>query len=533
MLKVMLVDDEPFILRGLSLLIDWREQGFEIVKTASNGQEALEYLRREPVHLVLADIRMPVMTGLELVEALRGEYGEGDRPYFAIMSGYNDFEYARKAICNACLDYILKPVSRKELLSLLERVRNLYREAEVKRAEEDRREKAFFARRLLSFIFGKQTAQNRQYLSERLRLSEGIRYLMLEIDSRDEAVHSMSEEEKCRCMEKLYDACLAFLGENRYHCIFEVSRQKNNYDVGVIYCDRLARERGCGEQEYLDQLREWVTERTGVHVLMFIGDRVNSLEELGDSVRTVAAARSFENFRLEGSAAELRDEMARDSGLLWKETLDALVLAVERRDEAGIQAGADALFQMLQRDGTDTRLIEVNINYLLFQLVYLAVREDEQVNQEEILHFISANVFSGSALQGGKAHLVEFANEYASYLAQLRDRSARGVLASIEREVRENYAQNLTLKELSRKYYINGAYLGQLFRKQYGVSFKDYLNEYRMEQAAELLLHTDKKVVEIAEQVGYRDADYFINRFIAARGCTPSRFRRQNREPKP
>ena len=110
MLKVMLVDDEPFILRGLSLLIDWREQGFEIVKTASNGLDALEYLRREKVHLVLADIRMPGMTGLELVETLRKEQG-AKRPYFAIMSGYNDFEYARQAICNACLDYILKPVS--------------------------------------------------------------------------------------------------------------------------------------------------------------------------------------------------------------------------------------------------------------------------------------------------------------------------------------------------------------------------------------------------------------------------------------
>ena len=133
MLKVMLVDDEPFILRGLSLLIDWREQGFEIVKTASNGLDALEYLRREKVHLVLADIRMPGMTGLELVETLRKEQG-AKRPYFAIMSGYNDFEYARQAICNACLDYILKPVSRADLLALLERVQKLYREAEEKKA---------------------------------------------------------------------------------------------------------------------------------------------------------------------------------------------------------------------------------------------------------------------------------------------------------------------------------------------------------------------------------------------------------------
>ena len=81
-------------------------------------------------------------------------------------------------------------------------------------------------------------------------------------------------------------------------------------------------------------------------------------------------------------------------------------------------------------------------------------------------------------------------------------------------EIRENYAKNITLKSLSEKYYVNSAYLGQLFRKKNGQSFKDYLNNYRMERAADLLLHTDKKIVEIAEEVGYHDLDYFVNRFI-------------------
>ena len=85
------------------------------------------------------------------------------------------------------------------------------------------------------------------------------------------------------------------------------------------------------------------------------------------------------------------------------------------------------------------------------------------------------------------------------------------MLGEIEREIRENYAKNITLKSLSEKYYVNSAYLGQLFRKKNGQSFKDYLNNYRMERAADLLLHTDKKIVEIAEEVGYHDLDYFVN----------------------
>ena len=125
-------------------------------------------------------------------------------------------------------------------------------------------------------------------------------------------------------------------------------------------------------------------------------------------------------------------------------------------------------------------------------------------------------------------HMVHFALEYAEYLAQLRKNISRGgVLGDIEKEIRENYAENLTLRELSKKYYVNSAYLGQIFRKKFGQSFKEYLNNYRMEQAVQRLLYTSDKIYQIAMDVGYKDCDYFINRFIAAKGCTPAKFRRQ------
>ena len=87
---------------------------------------------------------------------------------------------------------------------------------------------------------------------------------------------------------------------------------------------------------------------------------------------------------------------------------------------------------------------------------------------------------------------------------------------------------NLTLKYLGDKYFINSAYLGQLFHKKYGCSFKDYLNNYRIEKAVSLLLTTDMKTYEIAEAVGYKDVDYFVNKFITVKGCTPVRYRKQN-----
>lgn len=528
MLKVMLVDDEPFILQGLSVLIDWTEQGFEIVKTAANGLEALEYLKEDEVDLIIADIRMPGMSGLELLENIRQNHVTD--AYFAIVSGYNDFSYARQAICNACVDYLLKPVAKDELIRLLERVRSMHRESLRKKKEESRQEKAYFARQLISVICGKYDRENLEYVKDRLKLSGGIRYIAVEIDGRDETARRMTEGEKRGQQRELYAACLTLLGKDGYHCVFDVSRQENSYDVGLIYCDRLAQEAGMEEQEYLDHFLGQIRRALNVPVVMLVGNRVESLEGLAESFRTAAVARSFQDFRLEESGAQLEGEIAGNGGKLCKRTLDRLVSAVEQNDRAEISRCAASLYEEMNNGGLDARLVGLNINYLLFQLVYLAAAQDENVNQEEILHFISANAFEEGTIRGSRAHLVQFAREYADYLAQLRSRSARGVLAEIEKEIRENYSRNLTLRELSRKYFINSAYLGQIFRKKYGVSFKDYLNAYRMDRAAELLLHTDMKTVEIAERVGYHDPDYFINRFIAVKGCTPAKFRKQTRE---
>lgn len=185
---------------------------------------------------------------------------------------------------------------------------------------------------------------------------------------------------------------------------------------------------------------------------------------------------------------------------------------------------------MAEQVGFDLKIINIAINYLLFQLQHLALEQDENVNQGEILKSIGIDVFEQGNIRDSAENMNRVLNDFADYLVQLRGNQAKGVLSQVEAQLKESYAENLTLKDFSRKYYINAAYLGQLFRKQYGESFKEHLNRIRIEKAVELLLHTDKKIYEIAEEIGYRDIDYFINKFIALKGCTPARFRKQIRQ---
>ena len=105
MLRVLLVDDEPFILQGLRAMIDWEAEGFCIAGTVENGKQAVEFLKQESVSLIIADIRMPEMNGLELLQKVRNEHISDAR--FVILSGMSDFSYAQKAMRYQCLELSL------------------------------------------------------------------------------------------------------------------------------------------------------------------------------------------------------------------------------------------------------------------------------------------------------------------------------------------------------------------------------------------------------------------------------------------
>ena len=148
MLKVMLVDDEPFILQGLKILVDWEEEGFEIAALMSNGAEALEFLKKNKVDLIISDIQMPVLTGLELLEAIRRDNISEAR--FAILTGYDDFAYVQTAIRSSCMDYILKPVQKEDLLTLLRKVSKLSAKNDLEKENHKKLEGAYLARNIIS-----------------------------------------------------------------------------------------------------------------------------------------------------------------------------------------------------------------------------------------------------------------------------------------------------------------------------------------------------------------------------------------------
>ena len=296
----------------------------------------------------------------------------------------------------------------------------------------------------------------------------------------------------------------------------------------MIYCDYMAQERNLTEAQYIQMIHRSVGISLQREIRFLVGKKVPDIEMIAQSYESAASLKNLEAFRSQKPIYFYEHELQahEDKTVLCKRELDALIEAIERGEHSKIEARVEALFSRMQSKGIRRKAINMNFNYLLFRLVHLASSVDSEADHEEILQFISTSAVEQGFLRGSSRHLTRFACDYSEYLAQLQRSESAGILGDIEREIRENYAENLTLQDLGKKYFINSSYLGQIFKKAYGQSFKNYLALQRITEAGRLLVSTDKKIGDIAEAVGYKDIDYFISKFIQIKGCTPSRFRR-------
>jgi len=522
MLKVLIVDDELVIAQGLRVLIDWKAEGYEIAAVCANGQEALDYLRQNTVDLVIADVMMPVMTGLELLETVKRE--KISEAGVVILSGYSEFAFAQQAMRFGCIDYLLKPVERDDLLAILHKFSHISENAKL----EQKYERAYLMRMLIALLYGKSTQTDLEFIRQNMRLSPGVRYIEIEIAGIEEDDEESTNLYALR--EQVFNSYRQFLQEDSDHCLLELSHNRINYAGGFLYCDYMAREHSLTEAQYIQRLH-----RLGIslqrEIRLLVGKKVPDISEIDQSYESVRSLKNLEAFRSEKLIYFYEQELQEkeERSVLCKSELDALIKAISMGEHDVIETRVETLFSHMQSRGIRRKGINVNFNYLLFRLVHLASTLDSGADQEEILQLISASAVEQGFLRGSSRHLTRFAWDYADYLAQLQHSEPSGILRDIEREVRENYAENLTLQDLGKKYFINSSYLGQIFKKAYGQSFKNYLALQRINEASRQLVSTDKKIGDIAEAVGYKDIDYFISKFIQIKGCTPSRFRRDRR----
>ena len=521
LLKVLLVDDEPFIAKGLSVLVDWQALGFTIEGTAANGRHALAFLKKHPVDLIIADIQMPVMDGLELAEILRRDHISD--AYFVILSGYSEFEYARKAIQLECMDYLLKPVMTDQLAKLLEKVRASCRRSNEEKKREAAYSSAYLTQNLLAVLQEQYDDKTVSFVGSQLKLTGSVRYISI-VRQMDRTVPVPAKQVKI-LRQELSGVCRKSLDGWENH-LLDVPPEGNSCSVGLIFCRGMLQEAKKSEHDFLFDLHAQVQSEIGAPVTLFVGKQVSDITDLGSSYQTAVQMRTIQQYLSDPVPVQFyRTNIDAGEAGISAMALDNLITSIEKNDQPGIREGVLAVFGTISTD-TDFELLRVNMDYLLYKMVRLACERDKSTNQKELLRHLQKNMLRyGDVFPDKFERLIQFVQEYAEYLVSLQNDGST-IIQKVEQEVRLHPGENLTLKGMSQKYYVNSAYLGQLFKKKYGISFREYLNNCRIDEAARLLTTTNDKIYAIARAVGYQDLDYFIERFIAAKGCTPSSYRK-------
>jgi two-component system response regulator YesN len=503
MYKVMIVDDEPFISEGLSDAVDWSAFGLEIVGIAENGEEALELLHEVQTDILITDISMPVMNGLELIRRARSFL-----PHMKviILSGYNEFDYLKEGMRLGIENYLLKPIRFEELEATLT--------GTIDKLNAGKPEQAF----------GKDEIgilrDNVMYrwVTGRIahpELSERTAILGIDLTKPYAAIAIVRSSHD---LKEAYEAVAGLLEGAGEFILFRDAEG----DTVIVFCmDDAELEKGIAITTLSHAVK--VMESRSSPIRVAIGS-VLSMAEAGKSYEQARKAQQFflvmpdrhfvDYDKLPSAAsmafpAELLDWEAYAKWIVAKNKAE--LLGRIGRDFAVIRAA-----EGLNPERTRSAAVELIIRMKM---------EADKLNRAD-----STEAYKEALSRVMAAADLEDVEEAIKEVSLISIDSFSGedispIIKQVRRYIQEHYAEALTLKSLGLQYHIHPNYLGQLFHKQTGDTFADYINKFRIDKAKALLTDSSLKVNEIAKQVGYWEIGYFYKQFKKHVGIVPGDYK--------
>ncbi|MGM7724425.1 response regulator transcription factor [Metabacillus sp. Hm71] len=507
MYKVIIVDDEPMIREGLRTLIPWEESGFQVIDIAKNGRDALEKYKHYSPDLMIVDIRMPEMDGLRLIEKIREE---NKYVHFIILSGYADFDYAKKALGCQCDGYLLKPLDEDELIDSLGLVhKKLQDKQKLHHLMEDDHEKKkeeFLTNLLMGN--GKFTKQEFDMLCQRYGFtSSAYQVFMGSIKDHHDVIDKVKT-----LIEK----------ENRGYVLVNKGR------LIILFKDDFLSKYRCDKQ-YLQLLH--VMEE--FQLLPSIGEKVYKPKDIHHSYKTAARLLERKFFHMGGPL------------ITSKEANDVFDSAYEEVSGSSFptESYVERLYYSI--DIANIGACEKIVNELVEELI--GRNESEQEVKKHVFHLYTA-ILNKLLLANPKMHSVlyplgtnagdifemdsivtikEFILKQFKNMIKCFDNGQTDVtLKKMIDLIHKEFNQNLRLETLAEVFNYNSAYLGKLFKNHTGEYFNTYLDKVRIENGKQLLLQ-GYKVYEVAEKIGYANVDYFHRKFKKYVGLSPSSFRKE------
>lgn len=524
MYKVVLLDDQSRITRGLKEIIGWERLGCQVVGEANNGLQGLELIDKTSPDIVITDIRMPKMDGLQMIKVLKQRKQNVE---FIILSGYSEFEYAKKGMELGVNFYILKPVDENVFEECLQNVCNKIAEQkqrkdeflEYKRKSSDRQEE-FSCLALREIVDGStdnaEEIQDLLYYSNIKLDGNSFNCILIEFDDISRA-----------CVKKYLKDIKSIIARGLAGFFDFEAFKYSDYQAGVLIAhkEKIDFDLLC---VLLEQIQKELIAFTGTNIFIGIGSAAASISGIA---RSFEQARDALNYKIinEKNTLFLFDKLKNltdNTFSISKEILGELEKSIYSSDLPGSKIAVEKYFNVLLAE-KKLRTRDIQLQCLF---VIIAIASKMRSIQFDLNEFVGRDILSLNRISRFKT-----AEEIKNWLinvisiiiemGKIPKSVQKDTFDEIKEYIQTHYFEGLSLNTIAEHFYFNPYYLSQLFKKKTGESYLTYVTKIRMKKAKELLMTTDLKIYEICNQIGYESTRYFNKTFEKLVGCRPTEYR--------
>ena len=498
MYRLIIADDEPMIVKGISCLADYKSMGFEITGTCSNGEELLNAVKQNACDVIISDVSMPEKSGIDVLKYIF----ENNLPIKVIfISGFSDFEYAHSAIRFGVVDYLLKPVGQNELAAALEKAAAAL--ADGRNASADNAENALLTK-------GSK--------SEHGAIDNTAEFYTVVNISVSEAENLQEQE---LIMLALSEKAANILGENTLVFV------KGKYVSAIIgQSVRSAPQLRSQCENLFAELQKCIDKE----LRMFIGATVDSMQKIPESYENASKLSVYAYYTDNSVIGEkFLSEKETEAEFSDLEKCEAalrsdLIGTDEGKFSADVKAAVNTVRKLTFGN------VQLTKSYLITLINMIkrcageyapdAAATISRTGEESAREISVSDSFSKDSFVVGR-----FFSDVRETVMSGIARMPKEIIAAKE-YIRNNHSENITLESVAKMVYMNPFYFSTFFKKHTGMNFKDYLNSQRLEEAEKLLLGTNKHIGEIAAEVGFKNARSFGKIFREVYKVTPAEYKK-------
>ena len=533
--NILIVDDEPIFRKGIHLMIADMKSEWVVIAEAIDGVEALEKIEKQLPDLIITDIKMPRMDGIQLQYIIKERYPE---ICCVVMSGYNDFHYARESLRSGAKDFLMKPIEREELYSLLGKLQGEWAQEkeqhENKTSVEDTQMKNQMRHHIVSGLLTGSIHHAEKELLENVGIHLPHHYISCLVAKLDR--DSVTDERYYQMDPSLFSIYIRqFIQESINKTLLCHVFILNNYEI-VALINHEETESAYSEIEILtNRIRKEIRGLSNFTITFGLGSPAKDLESISKSYKEAGLALLYRlvigGDRLFCSETIVEMKMERSE---WQSSdWNMLIQFVQEGDLENVQFQASQFVTTLCQQWKDPEIIQQQICKMLLHFYELAVNLAvvKQWLQATDMKHVLMDIYSCSS----SIELIERCQKLLGDLsACIAERKKKIVTSPIElavRYVEEHFAETITLNMMAEIVYLSPSYLSSLFKSKQGKSFIDFLTEERIKKAKNMLICSDDKIQVISDSTGFTNIRHFNRVFKTLTNLTPTEFRESKKKP--